>query len=156
MKILKFLLALVLSFIPGALGMMWTPTSGGSAWYSTLMHPMFTPPSWVFPVVWTTLYLLLAIAFYLVIKSKISSREKLLSIELFITHIILNASWSYIFFGEHLITMGAIIIVALIIVGFMMYQEFGRSHKYARILVLPYIIWLFCALYLNTGIYFLN
>ncbi|HNY25366.1 MAG TPA: tryptophan-rich sensory protein [Alphaproteobacteria bacterium] len=156
MKVFKFLLALALSFIPGALGILWTPTSGGSAWYSTLAHPILTPPSWFFGVMWTTLYLLLAVAFYLVIRTAKASREKLLSIELFVTHIILNASWSYVFFGEHLITFGAVMIIALIIVAFMMSQEFGRSHRYARILVIPYIVWLFCALYLNTGIYFLN
>lgn len=156
MKALKFILALILSFIPGAIGIYWTPSGGGSAWYGALVHPMFTPPSWFFGVIWTILYFLLALAFYLVIRSNKSSRDKLLSTELFVTHIILNAAWSYIFFGQHLIVLGAVIIVALILIAFMMRQEFSKFSKDSGFFVLPYIIWLFCALYLNSGIYFLN
>lgn len=156
MKILKFIFALLLSFVPAVFGILWTPGNGDSSWYQSLAQPMFTPPNWTFSVVWTTLYLLLAVAFYLVLKSKNESKNRLLSIELFFLHLILNASWSYIFFGQHMIEFGAILIIVLILIGFMMRQEFKKINKYAGILVIPYITWLFCALYLNMGIYFLN
>lgn len=156
MKILKFIIALVISFIPGVIGMLWTPSGGGGAWYASLMQPALTPPSWVFSVVWTSLYIMLGIALYLVIRAKNSWKTKILPIQLFTLHLILNGAWSYIFFGQHLITLGAIIIAALILLGFMMFKEFGHESKTARYLILPYIIWLFCALYLNMGILILN
>jgi translocator protein len=156
MKVLKFIFSLLLSFAPGIAGMHWTPSGNENAWYNTLVHPAFTPASWVFPVVWTTLYFLLGTAFYQIIKHPHKSTDKLVGIELFIVHVILNGAWSYVFFGQHLVELGAVIIIALIITAFMMSQVFAKINLRASKLVTPYIIWLFCALYLNTGIYLLN
>ena len=156
MKILKFILALLLSFAPGAIGMHWTSKGVGSGWYASLAHPILTPPNWMFSVVWTILYFLLAIAFYSVIVRRNKHETRLVAIELFITHIIFNAAWSYVFFGRHLVELGAVIIVALILIAFMMHQVFGKVDRQTGKFITPYIAWLFVALYLNLGIYFLN
>ena len=69
-KFLLFVLALVISFLPGIIGMMFSPDGASDVWYNVLNKPFLTPPGWVFAVVWPILYLILGIALYLIIVDK--------------------------------------------------------------------------------------
>lgn len=151
---IKFITAVLLSFLPGFIGRIWTPGNTVDSWYNTIEKSFLNPPGYVFGIVWPGLYLLLGVAFYLVIKNSkniINHATKLFGIHLF-----LNGLWSFLFFGVHLIVYGAVNITALIIIAIIMRSEFGKINKSAGILIWPYIAWLIFALYLNISIIFLN
>lgn len=152
----KFISMIILSFIPGIFGRIWSPSGSINGWYNTLIKTPLTPDGWVFGTVWPILYFILGIALYLIIKSDATKSNKKTALILFGIHMLLNASWSFIFFGAHLITFGVINIIALITCAIIMQLKFKAINKYAGYLILPYIVWLTFALYLNAGIMFLN
>ena len=95
----------------GLMGGRWTgPEIPG--WYRTLAKPSFNPPSWIFAPVWSTLYLLMAIAVWLVFNSPASS-ARTLGLILFILQLALNLAWSWIFFRKHAIGAAAIEVALL-------------------------------------------
>lgn len=156
MKILAMLMSMILSFAPGALGMLFSPSGNSDAWYNALEKSVLNPAGWVFGVAWTVLYFLLGIALYLVITSTKSFVKKSKALTLFFFHMVMNALWSYLFFGLHMSQVGLLVILVLLSIAFFMQKEFRLVDKYAGYLVLPYIAWLFFALYLNGMIVYLN
>lgn len=147
--------AILISFIPGAIGVLFTPVTGHTNdWYNTLAHSGLTPPPIVFSIAWTILYTLLGIALFYVWRSKkANSRRKYQSVTagewLFFAQMVLNALWSYVFFGLHMMTLGLFVLFALIVTSVYMMREFRNISKAAYYLVWPYIAWLVFAFYLN-------
>ncbi len=159
MGFLKFLLAEFLSFLPGLLGLFVAPISSGqNAWYNTLARSSLNPEGWVFSVVWTILYFIIGIALFLVIqKHHLTSRsDRAGAYTLFGLNIALNALWTFAFFGGHLPEVALVVLTALIITAIFMAREFFRISKAAFWLVVPYIVWLMFAFYLNGMIIYLN
>lgn len=156
MKILTFIFALFLSFVPGVFGMIFSPSGSSDAWYNMLTKPILTPDGWVFAVAWTILYLLLAFALFFVIDSRRPNAEKKPAYVYFGCHMVLNALWSYFFFGLHWPIVSIIVLGLLIVVAILMAASFKSVSRPASYLVWPYIIWLLFALYLNAGIIYLN
>lgn len=155
----KFVLAMVLSFLPGLLGLFFSPIqSGQNLWYNTLNNSFLTPDGWVFSVVWTILYFLIGIALFLVMQRKHTRNEhdKAGAYTAFGINIVLNFLWSFVFFGAHLPEAALIILTALIITAIFMSRAFYRVSQAAFWLVIPYIIWLMFAFYLNAMIIYLN
>ncbi len=154
--------AILISFIPGAIGVLFTPVTGHTNdWYNTLAHSSLTPPPFVFSVAWTILYTLLGIALFMVWRNKKdASRKKSQLISgaewLFFFQMVLNALWSYVFFGLHMPTLALFVLFALIVVSVYMAREFRGISKTAYYLVWPYIAWLIFAFYLNGTITCLN
>ena len=113
----KFVLAMVLSFLPGLLGIFFSPIqSGQDAWYATLNNSVLTPDGWVFSVVWTILYFLIGLALFLVMqRNKNSSRhDKVGAYTAFGINIVLNFLWSFVFFGAHLPEAALIVNLSLL------------------------------------------
>lgn len=101
-------------------------------------------PSWIFPVVWSVLYILMGISSYLV-------RDDKKLIRLYIIQLVVNLLWSFIFFSFNLKTLAFFWILSLIVfVGIMMY-EFYQKNKTSVYLLIPYIIWLVIAAFLNLS-----
>lgn len=117
--------------------------------YKTLIQPVLSPPGWLFPVVWTILYILMGISTYVV-----SKKEKVPFI--YYINLFFNALWSIIFFTLKLRGFAIIWLVTLIIIIIFMIRDFYKIDKKAGLLQIPYLIWCLFALYLNTGIYILN
>lgn len=156
-KFLQFIFAVVVSFIPGLIGIMFTPRGGADVWYNALEKSVLTPDGWVFGVAWTILYLLLGIALYLIIRARpMRNDSKTPAYMLFVAQMALNALWSYMFFGLHMVLGGLIVLVALIFVSVWMMRTFYPISRPASYLVWPYIIWMLFALYLNGMIWYLN
>lgn len=156
-KFWLFILAVIISFIPGVIGGFFSPMSPGTnVWYNGLNQSALTPNGWVFSVAWIILYLLLGIALYLIIRSAKSRQNKALAYALFIAQMGFNALWSYLFFGLHMIGGALICLVALIVVAIWMAAAFKHISRGASYLVWPYIAWLIFALYLNGAILYLN
>ncbi|MBD3210753.1 tryptophan-rich sensory protein [Candidatus Micrarchaeota archaeon] len=123
-------------------------------WYPTLEKPAFTPPSWVFAPVWTTLYALMGISAYLVF---ISGRGGMMpALTGFFVQLFLNFLWSFAFFGMRSPVAGAVVIVALWIAIVWTIINFYRVSRNAAYLLVPYILWTSFAAILNFSIILLN
>lgn len=125
-------------------------------WYPTLSKPYITPPSWVFGPVWITLYLLMGISLYLVWKRSSIDERVTVSVYAFFVQLLLNISWSILFFGFKSPFLALIDIFALwLAIAFTMFR-FLKISRSAFFLLLPYIIWVTFAVYLNCMIWVLN
>ena len=156
-KFWTFVLAIVISFIPGIIGGFFSPISPGvNAWYNGLAQSVLTPNGWVFSIAWLILYTLLGWALYLIMRSGKTRQNKATAYALFIAQMGLNALWSYLFFGLHMIGGAMVCIVALVGVAIWMAIAFKPISRLASFLVWPYIAWLIFAMYLNGTILILN
>lgn len=159
MAFFKFIFAMFLSFLPGILGIIVAPTeTGGNLWYITLNHSMLTPPGWVFSVAWSILYFLIGLALFFVMQadSSFSRYNKTRAYILFAINLVLNTLWSFVFFGAQMPEVAFLVLIALIVIAILMAREFLRINQASFWLVLPYVLWLFFALYLNWMIIYLN
>lgn len=149
----KLVVSLLLPFIAGGIGSYFT-FSEITSWYSTLEKPFFTPPNWVFGPVWTLLYILMGMAFYLVWQTK--KGKKVLAYKYYFSQLLLNTLWSIVFFGLHQPVWAFVLILFLWFAIFQTITQFLRIHKLAGQLLYPYIAWVSFASLLNLGIVVLN
>ncbi len=154
-KIFQFIIAIIISFIPGFIGMAFSPNGSSDLWYNNLVKSMITPDGWVFATVWPILYFLLGIALFLIITDK-SRQDKIKAYWLFITQMALNAFWSYLFFGLQLTGVALLELIVLFGISLWMARTFYRIRPSASYLVWPYLIWQIFAMFLNGMIVFLN
>lgn len=124
------------------------------AWYDGLAKPSFNPPSWVFGPVWTTLYLLMGVAAWLVWDRQRAAARGALT--LFVVQLIANAAWSWLFFGEQNPGLALLDIVVLWLLILATTIAFWRLHPVAGALLLPYLAWVTFATALNFEIWRLN
>ena len=122
--------------------------------YKEIVKPKFSPPSIAFPIVWSILYILMSISLYLVLKS--SNNDYKSSFKIYIFQLLVNSTWTLIFFGFHNYLLGIIWIILLIVLVITMNVNFYQINKISAFLQIPYLLWLFIALYLNISIYLLN
>jgi benzodiazapine receptor len=152
--IIKLIISIGVPLLVGGVGGLVT-TPAISTWYTTLNKPWFTPPSWVFGPVWTTLYILMGLALFLVWRSP-RSRTSDIGIALFAAQLAVNLFWSFAFFGLENTLYGVFTIVPLwILIAATIYQ-FYKVSKGAAYLMVPYILWVSIATALNTAVYLLN
>lgn len=126
------------------------------SWYSTLNKPFFTPPSWLFGPAWTLLYLLMAISFILIWNKGIKKKHVKEAIKLFAIQLVLNLSWSPVFFGAHNIFLALIIIIFMIVFILKTIKAFSKVDKTASYLLYPYLAWVSFATILNFSVWVLN
>ena len=124
-------------------------------YYDSLRNPPATPPPAAFGPVWTTLYLLMAVAAWLVWREGLT-RQSALALGLFAAQLTLNFAWSLIFFGQHRIGVALLEIAALWLVILATIVATWRVRPVAGALLVPYLGWVSVAAYLNAGIWWLN
>jgi tryptophan-rich sensory protein len=152
--IIKLIISILLPLSVGAIAGMFT-SQAVPIWYASLNRPSFSPPNWVFGPVWTSLYVLLGISFFLIWKEK-ASKERDLAIKVFSIQMLLNFAWSFLFFYFNLIGVALIEIILLwTSIAAMMYL-FYKIKPFAAYLNIPYLLWVSFATILNAGYYFLN
>ncbi len=127
-------------------------------WYQSLNKLSFSPPNWIFGPVWTILYALMSIAIWVVYEKTKSTdlnfSKKILKIYFY--HLIINFTWSFVFFYYHLIFAAFINIIFLIVaIGILMVLYFPKS-KISFVLMIPYFVWVMFAAILNFGLYLIN
>ena len=129
-------------------------TQRDSSFYETLIKPAFAPPGWVFPVAWTFLYAAMAIAMWLVLRTKVSERFILLG--LYMAQLAVNLFWPYLFFVQQALGLAFFWLILLwMLAGILLYQFF-RVQRIAGYLLIPYQMWLTFAAALNFSIARLN
>lgn len=122
-------------------------------WYIFLNKPSFNPPNYLFGPVWTTLYFLMGISFYMIVR-KSTAKSSLVFI--FFIQLSLNFLWSFIFFKFHLLGYALIEIIMLWISILLMIVLFYKENKIAGLLNIPYLLWVTFASILNYSLYSLN
>jgi len=154
-NISKLIIAVAIPVAVGATSGFFTVTGAGS-WYQSINKPSWNPPGWIFGPVWTTLYLLMGIALYLVWKSETSSDLKKTAITLFSIQLILNFFWSIIFFNQQQIGWALVEIIMMWIAILFTIFSFAKISNIAAWLLVPYISWVSFATILNYTIWKLN
>ena len=152
---IKLITTVVASELAGIIGSVFT-FSAIPTWYAGLIKPSLNPPSWIFGPVWTTLYALMGIAAFLVWKKSLDHKDVRKALTIFLFQLVLNAVWSIIFFGLHspLWALVDITLMWLAIVWTMVL--FYKISKPAMWLLVPYILWVSFASYLNYSIWIIN
>jgi tryptophan-rich sensory protein len=151
-KLKKLIVYLVATFLFGVIG---TLLGGGTGQiYSSINKPPLSPPSIVFPIVWSILYLLMGISAYFLSNERNANTSVLL--KLYWIQLALNALWPLFFWRFKVYYFAAVIIVAiLVLVAWIIVKAF-KINKLSAYFLLPYIVWLLFALYLNIGVAVLN
>ena len=150
-RILLLLACVGLSFVPGLLGARFEP----GPWYEGLAKPPLTPPGWVFPVAWGALYAAMGVALYLYVTARERPMPRL-PLALFATQLLLNGLWSWLFFGLHRPGLALFDLALLWLVLIATIATFWRRRRAAGALLVPYLVWVSFAGYLNAALWWLN
>lgn len=126
-----------------------------STWYTTLNKPSFNPPNYLFGPVWTILYLLMGISLYLIV-STTKSEVRTTALIIFGIQLLLNFSWSFVFFYFQSPGIALVVIIALLIGIVLMILYFSRLSPTAAYLQVPYLLWVSFATVLNGAVWYLN
>jgi len=140
--------------IPLAVGGLATLLSGGMGTYRVINQPPLSPPGWVFPIVWTILYLMMGEASFRILISENPKAKNALfayGIQLF-----LNFLWPLFFFGGQMYLTAFLILIALWIAIVITLRRFSKIDESAGDLLIPYLLWVTFAGYLNFGVFLLN
>ncbi|MCJ2014005.1 TspO/MBR family protein [Methylobacterium sp. J-076] len=129
-------------------------------WYAGLNKPWFNPPDWVFPVAWTLLYTMIAVALWRLLGARPvtgPSREGWrLAMAAFLVQMALNAAWTPVFFTAHAIGLGLVVVAALLVMVLWTIRLTWRFDRAAAWLLVPYAVWVAFATMLNAAVLRLN
>lgn len=121
--------------------------------YGDMVKPPLSPPSYIFPIVWTILYILMGISYF--IATKDNENDKELN-QIYILQLLVNFFWPIIFFVLKMYFTAFFWIILLLILVIIMIKELLKNNKISGYLQIPYLMWLLFATYLNIGIFLLN
>lgn len=128
-----------------------------TTWYPLITKPSFNPPNWIFQPVWTTLFVFMGIAAGLVWDKIDNNRHEVKkALIFFLIQLLLNALWSFLFFGLKNPMLALIEIILLELIIYETYIKFRKLDKFAGYLLLPYLLWVGFAAILNAAIWWLN
>lgn len=149
---MKKILITLAPLVSGALS--WLVVSDAASSYGELALPPLSPPAWVFPAVWTVLYIMTGIASLRIYSSADPDRTN--ALYLFYIQLAVNVIWPFIFFGlcQYLVAFLWIILLWLLVLDTTV--TFGNIDRKAGYLLIPYILWISFAAYLNLAVFFLN
>lgn len=141
----KLILILLITF-----GIALIPSALVGSSVAGLTKPFLYPPQILFPIVWSILYFLMSVSFYIVYREDKSTSK------IYFLQLIVNSLWTVIFFGLELRLLAFFWLILIIVLVIIMFVKFYKINKTAAYLLIPYLIWLFFAGYLNLSIYLLN
>ena len=150
-KFLSFILFALITYSASVIGGMAT-IGFKEPWYSLLIKPSFNPPDWIFAPVWTTLYLMMAIAIW----NFWHNKKDLNTVYIYFIHLVFNTTWSIVFFVFHKIFLALVVLVILICLIVFLIVRFKRVSLISFYLMIPYLLWCFYALILNISLLRLN
>ncbi|MCT2401700.1 TspO/MBR family protein [Novosphingobium mangrovi (ex Huang et al. 2023)] len=117
-------------------------------WFAALVKPAFYPPAATFGIVWTVLYVMMGLALAIVLSAR-GARGREAAVIVFLVQLVLNLAWSPVFFGAHMLTGGLIVIGLLDLAVLITVLLFWKVRPTAAMLLLPYLVWIVFATYLN-------
>jgi len=146
---------IVLCEFAGLFGSIFT-FSSIPTWYASLNKPAFTPPGWLFGPVWTVLYFLMGISAYMIYESRSRKQNARKALFAFGAQLVLNVLWTVAFFGLRSTQLGLVAIILLWIAIAATIIEFARVRRGAALILVPYILWVTFAAFLNYFVLILN
>ena len=153
-KRLSFFVCLAIPLLVGGLSAL--VSSGSMDKFQELVKPALAPPGWLFPVVWTILFVLMGIASFLVLKQNPDSEEVANALKIYGVQLVFNFVWSILFFNLELYYLAFGWLVMLWVLILVTILQFRRISTAAAWLMVPYLLWVTFAGYLNLGIAMLN
>jgi translocator protein len=154
-EIPRLIISIIIVFLAGAVGTVYT-LQEITTWYVSLTKPSWTPPNWAFGPIWSTLYVLIGISLFLVWREGLDRKDVRLAILVFAVQLVLNVVWSLVFFATHNIFGGLVLVILLWISILVNIIVFYRISKPAGLILIPYLIWVSIASYLNYTVFLLN
>lgn len=154
-KIFRLAASIIVCQLAGIIGSVFTFPSIPT-WYASISKPAFVPPNWVFAPAWTTLFLLMGISLYLVWEKGTGRKDVRLAVSAFGLQLVLNVIWSGLFFGlkNPGLAFGEIIILWIaILLNIVLFYRISRK---AGLILVPYILWVSFAAFLNYSVWILN
>ena len=151
-KFLSLLFFLIITFSASFIGGFVT-ISYKEPWYSQLIKSNYNPPDWIFAPVWTTLYLMMTIAIWFFWHSR--NRDKN-TLYIYVIHLILNTTWSIVFFVFHNMVLALVVLIFLIGMIINLILRFKRVNIISSYLMIPYLLWCSFALVLNINLIMIN
>lgn len=148
MRILTLLVFFALVGMAAVTGARFMP----GAWYEGLAKPSWTPPNWLFPIAWTVLYIMIAVAGWLVSKREGAT----VALAIWAVGLVLNAAWSYVMFGRHEIGWALVTVAALWISIVAFIWQAWSLDRTAAYLFVPYLAWVSFATALNAAVWMMN
>lgn len=142
--------------IPLAVGGLSALIAGGMSDYPMLNQPPLSPPGWLFPVVWTILYLLMGYASYRVLTSGADESQIKKALILYGLQLFVNFLWSPVFFGLQWRLVAFFLLILLWVLIALTIRGFSAIDERAGDLLIPYLLWVTFAGYLNLAVYWLN
>ena len=124
-------------------------------WYDMLERPPGTPPNGLFGPVWTLLFGLMGFALALVLSTELG-KDRQIALRWFVIQFLLNLAWTPVFFGWHRMDVALAVIGLLVVAVAFTIRQFGKVHRFAGWLLVPYLLWVGYASYLNAGFLLLN
>ena len=150
-KYLSLSIILVITFVAPAIGS-YTTLTFKEPWYSEIILPSFNPPSWVFPPVWASLYLMMSLAIWKIWINYFDNKI----LKIYFIHIIFNSTWTVVFFGFHQIGYALINLLIILFFIVVLMKKYFEKDKISFYLMIPYLIWSSYAFVLNSAILVLN
>lgn len=154
-KFFKLIITIIICELAGIVGSIFT-VSSIPTWYAGIIKPELSPPNWIFGPVWTTLFLLMGISLYLVWEKRSVNKNTSIALGIFAIQLVLNTLWSIIFFGLRSPGGAFVEIIFLWIAILATIIYFSKISRAAAWLLVPYILWVSFAAYLNFSIWILN
>lgn len=154
-KVLKFIFSISICLSAGIIGSLLS-FDAINTWYVTLNKPWFVPSGQLISIIWTGIYILMGISLYIVLTKDLSKNNVRNGLVLFALQLIMNATWTYLFFGLQSLLLGFIGIIILWFLVFVTINKFYYISKKSAYILVPYIIWLTIALLINLSLYLVN
>ena len=151
----KLIFSIFICLFTGFIGSFFT-TPAIPTWYAMLQKPSFAPPNWLFFPIWTALFIMMGISLFLVWQKGLEDKKVKTAIYIFVAQLILNILWSVAFFGLRSPILGLVEIIILWIAILATILSFMKLSKTAAYLLIPYILWVSFAAFLNFSIWGLN
>lgn len=153
-QLLGFLFWLALCVATSSIGAL--ASVGARGFYADLVRPVWAPPGWLFAPVWSTLFLMMAVAAWLVWRVSETSRARSVGLWLFVLQLIANATWSWLFFAWHQGVGAFLDVLVLFCLICLTSLAFWRVKPVAALLLVPYLLWVVFAAVLNYTLWHMN
>jgi len=154
-EVVELVLSIAVCQVAGFIGSIFT-TPSIPTWYKKLKKPSFSPPNKIFAPVWVTLYTLMGISLYLILREGLGNPQVQVGIVIFGIQLVLNVVWSFVFFGKKSL-LGALVTIAVLWIAILLtIISFLNVSQLVGLLLVPYILWSSFAAILNYSILRLN
>ena len=154
-ELFRLILSIIICQMAGVIGSIFTAGSVTS-WYPTLVKPSFSPPGFYIGLIWIVLFTLMGISLFLIWRETPSNPAARIALYFFAVQLIVNVLWSVAFFGMRSPISGLVVIAFLWVLILITIIKFWPINRTAALLLIPYIIWVSIAAYLNFSIWMLN